>query len=262
MTIPSHYAERQQQLVGLEDARKLLAEAQSIHDVKEIRTRAESIRAHAQRATLGIEQQNYAAELKLQAERRGGQILWNMKLRGGDRKSTLNGTGVRLRDLGIDKNQSARWQLEASVPENVFCEFVRQQHAHRREISSAGLLRIAKQLRERSFDDLVDAKQESLFVVSTESHLLHSARAAPDQGSVRVDELSDLVSEARNHHELLTSLVKTVCLRACLHPASTDYRAIQRYLGEVERHLIDIATGLNHLAQRPSSRRATRGMTV
>ena len=248
MNTPSQRTEKHQQLVDLDEARRSLTLAQSIGEIKSVRHRAESIRAHAQRTSLGIEQQNYAAELKLQAERRAGEFLWNMKLRGGDRKSKSNGAGIRLRDLGIDKNQSARWQLEASVPESVFCEFVRREYESRREISSAGLLRIAKQIRDRPFTAPVNHSDRSHgYAVSLQSHLLPSNLSQDRQEAFEVGELSDLVSEARNHHELLSGLVRSVCQRARVHPMSTDYRAIQRYLGEVERHLIEIATGLNRL---------------
>ena len=112
--------------------------------MKGVRDQADKVRVQAKTLNLDFELLNFAAELKLQAERQIGRMLIEMKLRGGDRRSKTPKEPLKLRDLGIDKNQSARWQLEASVPEVVFCEFVRTTHAAGREITSASLIRLAR----------------------------------------------------------------------------------------------------------------------
>ncbi len=89
-----HQQERSHQLVCLQNARRALAQANTVAQITSVRAKAESVRSYAQRASLGIEIQNYAAELKLQAERLAGHFLAELKLRGGDRKSRqpLGGT--------------------------------------------------------------------------------------------------------------------------------------------------------------------------
>jgi hypothetical protein len=243
----SHQHERSQQLGRLRDARRDLARAATVTEITAVRAKAESVRSQAQRASLGIEIQNYAAELKLQAERLAGHFLAELKLRGGDRKSLQAAAGMRLKDLGIDKNQSARWQLAATVPENVFRDFVRNFHTAGREISSAALLRLAKSLRDGKIEDILVHPNGHPTPVSTESHLLtlngHNSR----EFNGDLDEITELVNEIRNHHQLLRNVVASVCDQAELDPTSTNYRAIHRYLTEIATHLDHIAKGLQRL---------------
>jgi hypothetical protein len=243
----SHQQERSQQLVHLQRARHDLARANTVAEITAVRRKAESVRSHAQQASLGIEIQNYAAELKLQAERLAGRFLAEMKLRGGDRKSRLAMDGLKLKDLGIDKNQSARWQMEAMVPEIIFRDFVRGLHAAGREISSAALLRLAKSLREGTVDELLVRLPNEVPAVSTQSHLLNVNWQTVERPGRDIDEITELVTEIRNHHKLLTNVVHSICQRAALDPTSTDYRAIQRYLAEIDIHLRKIASGLQRL---------------
>ena len=71
------------ELVLLGTAERALAEAQTVDEIKAIRDKAEAVRAYAQTARLGLELHNLAAELKLRAERKAGQILARAKLGGG-----------------------------------------------------------------------------------------------------------------------------------------------------------------------------------
>jgi hypothetical protein len=57
-----------------------------------------------------LEMQNAAAEIKLRAERRAGEMLAQMEKHNGDPRSR---DVTRVSDLGISKMQSHRWQLEA-----------------------------------------------------------------------------------------------------------------------------------------------------
>jgi hypothetical protein len=66
-----------------------------------------------------------------------------------------------------------------------------------------------------------------------------------------VNELSELVSEIRNHYQLLTNLIESVCIRASVEVNSTDYRAIRRYLIESDQHLMTVGHGLRRLTRHP-----------
>jgi hypothetical protein len=71
-----------------------------------------------------LEAQNDAAEIKLRAERKLGELLGAIdKDRGGNFNRSQPATGsskpVRLQDLGVSKSQSSRWQAIAAVPEQV-----------------------------------------------------------------------------------------------------------------------------------------------
>jgi phage N-6-adenine-methyltransferase len=48
-----------------------------------------------------------------------------------------------LEDLGIKKDQSSRWQREAAVSEDTFEEYLASCQTERREVTQAGLLKIA-----------------------------------------------------------------------------------------------------------------------
>ncbi len=67
---------------------------------------------------LGLESQNLAAEVKIRAER--GELLRDEPLKEGrPKKRSHNGT-VSLKQLGLTKNDSSRWQAIARIPEDEF----------------------------------------------------------------------------------------------------------------------------------------------
>jgi N6-adenosine-specific RNA methylase IME4 len=132
------------ELVLLGEAQRIIAEATSFDQIKEIRDKAEATRKYIESAQLGLVMQNHAAEVKLRAERRAGELLATMKLAGGDRRSEKP-SGTTLEDLGISKHQSSRWQREAAVPEEVFERFVKEANTRSLELTTAALLRLARQ---------------------------------------------------------------------------------------------------------------------
>ncbi len=140
-------------LTRLDVARRALAEARTLDDVKTIRDQAEAMRVYARQAQLGLESQNYAAEIKLRAERRAGELLSEMERHrqsDGRPPSTEVSPAVthperpRLDDLGVTRMQSSRWQVVAAIPEPIFEQHVQDVNAARQELTSAGLLRLAR----------------------------------------------------------------------------------------------------------------------
>ena len=72
---------------------------------------------YAKAANLGRDMQNDAAEIKLEAEVRAGELLKAMEKRHGARdRAASHDTIPLLPDLGIKPDQSSRWQRIASVP--------------------------------------------------------------------------------------------------------------------------------------------------
>lgn len=67
-----------------------------------------------------LQVQNAAADIKLRAERKIGEMLSPMEKNKGGRPSETGDTmsPVLLDDLGISKNQSSRWQLSSKVSES------------------------------------------------------------------------------------------------------------------------------------------------
>ncbi len=139
-----------QSLAVLDEADRALAHTENFAEICEIRNKAEAVRRYAQSAALGLDVQNRAAEVKLRAERQAGKLLRQLTLRGGDRRSNKRDQRIKLDDLGITPNQSTRWQIQASVSEEAFGAYVRETCDAAKELTSAGLMRLAKRLREES----------------------------------------------------------------------------------------------------------------
>ena len=57
------------ELALLDQAGQALSEARSLDEIKTVRDKAEAVRKYAQSASLGLDVQNRAAEVKLRAER-------------------------------------------------------------------------------------------------------------------------------------------------------------------------------------------------
>jgi hypothetical protein len=109
-------------------AKRALAEAIRIDEVKDIRDKAAAMRVYAMQAKdrVLIDQ---ATELRLRAERRAGELLRDMAGRGerhrrGDSNQHAKSQAATLQNLDINKSQSSRWQKLAEIPGDDFEELV------------------------------------------------------------------------------------------------------------------------------------------
>jgi hypothetical protein len=116
-----------------------IAECFRIDEAKDIRDRAKALEVYAKEA-LNFEAERKAAQIRIRAERRAGELLQEMKKRGerdpgngGDRKSPSTATTViqsnkpsTLQDIGITRDQSSQWQKLAEIPLEEFEEAVTQ----------------------------------------------------------------------------------------------------------------------------------------
>lgn len=133
-------------LTSIGKARKALAAASRLEDVLGIRDQAEALRVYMKAASESLETANAAAEIKLRAERKAGEMLAAMEKQAGARgvgKKVESHDVTPLSDLGIDKMQSSRWQKEASVSEEEFEEYLHECFEQSKEVTQSGLLKIA-----------------------------------------------------------------------------------------------------------------------
>lgn len=152
-------------LVKFEAARQALAEAKSIDEVKQIRDKAEALRLYVKQQGESLTMQNDIAEIKLRAERRAGELIIEMRENGelatqSDNQNTLrslslNGSPKRtLRDVGINSSQNTNWTTIAALPEATFEKTIIETKAKGGELTSAGMLRVAKEAKQSANRDL------------------------------------------------------------------------------------------------------------
>lgn len=144
--------DRVDSLALIDRARAALVRAESLTDIGAVMEIAERGRRYAKAAKLGLDAENYAAALRVQAERKAGEYLRETPKHRGqpDVVRSQNGTAPpRLSDLAITKRESADWQALAALPEHVFSEHVEKTKTARRPLTTSGLVDIARKLARR-----------------------------------------------------------------------------------------------------------------
>ncbi len=233
-----------QELALLDQAGQALAEAQSFEEIKIIRDKAEAVRNYARSASLGLDVQNRAAEVKLRAERQAGKLLAQLALRGGDRRSKSHHDRMKLDDLGITANQSKRWQTQARVPESVFREHIRQTCGAGKELTSAGVMRLAKRLDGESPVSNGHADRKNGYAGNGHYSNGHGHASTDRFGKLEdpapATPMGELVSELRNHHSVLDGILRPLYTgeTAALRPA--ELRMLRYLMAETGQLLAQV----------------------
>ncbi len=135
-------SEQNNAIVEISKAEMALEKANDIHEMLILRDTASAyeVLANAQ----GFKEAAQKAKIfQLKAERKAGDWLAeNVTHVGGD-ANTLSQDGTALPE-GITRNESSKWQLEASLPEEMFNDWVDDSLAKGYEISASGLQKLAK----------------------------------------------------------------------------------------------------------------------
>jgi len=136
-------------LAQIGHAKAALAEVETIEDALRIAGFAESVRYAARQAEAGIRVQNAAAEVRLRAERRAGELLASMDTAQGARTDlgTSSNDEKKLDAIeraGIKVPTAYRYEQVARVPEPVFEEHLAAKVEAGEEITTSGLLTVAR----------------------------------------------------------------------------------------------------------------------
>ena len=235
------------ELVALEKAAEMLDSAASFEDIKSIRDAAIAAQAYVKAARRGLDAQNRVAVIRIRAERKAGEWLARLKLRGGDRKSKSKRrpAPMKLEDLGVTRDESKRWQKEASVPERDFQKYVTSSRRLGQEVSSAGLIRIARGLpstgngsSQRSSaanhngERGTPASASRLAGFPSADHV--TIPPVPSNGS---SEAKQLIHEIEDHHQLLTSMLAPIYANGDTTLKLAERRHLKYLLGEIQRAL-------------------------
>ncbi|MBI3749066.1 MAG: site-specific DNA-methyltransferase [Chloroflexi bacterium] len=135
-------------LISLATARLELTQATDVGAVATLVDRLEVVRVAARKARLSLEAQNDWATLKLEAERKAGGMLTELRrageLRAGrpnaDEESALSG-------FGISQQQSSRWQRLSTVPEDTFRAWLEEVTESGSEVTEVGLNGVAARMK-------------------------------------------------------------------------------------------------------------------
>jgi N6-adenosine-specific RNA methylase IME4 len=131
------------EIATLDRLMRQLSEARVPSDFTKLATIAETMRAFAVRAGLGLAAQNRCAEVRLRAERGLGTLLVPVELRGRP-KNIRARHDFKLADIGITPRVSHRAQRLAAIPELIFETYLRDAVDQGDEVTTRALLGVAE----------------------------------------------------------------------------------------------------------------------
>jgi hypothetical protein len=182
-------------LISLADARLALAQATDVSAVATLVDRLEVVRVAARKARLSLEAQNDWATLKLEAERKAGGMLTELRqaseLHAG-RPNNADNASAFLSGFEISQEQSSRWQRLSTVPEDAFRAWLEQMTEAGSEVTEVGLTGVAARMKvpEQPYVRFTSADPRQLWATELATEKIPVIRPRPELGW-RVDPVSD-----------------------------------------------------------------------
>jgi N6-adenosine-specific RNA methylase IME4 len=151
-------------LAKLDKATHMLAEAKTLDEVKHILDVAEAARVYARAAKLGLEAYNHAAEVKVRAERKAGEMLkqldrpavGNPQFYHTDKNSNVFQEVIAEQE--IPQATAYRWQQLAEMPELVFEKHLEDERGER-PITTSGIIQDVKRAKVINNLESVEAQE-------------------------------------------------------------------------------------------------------
>ena len=134
-------------LIKYEQARIALAECRDVDDLKDWRDKSEALRLYAKQAN-NTEMEQWAAEIKLRAQRRIGEISASLETQQG--KTQLLPTGGKkfkadaLAEAGISTSTANRYEQLAAIPETVVEAYIAESKQTSKPVSAKAVLAKSK----------------------------------------------------------------------------------------------------------------------
>lgn len=150
------------ELQKLSNATRLLAECKTIDEAKEIHDIAIAARHYAKVHKLGKEASNHASEITLRAARLIGKMLQEKVKPGNPQLSQGAIIRPKLSALGITLSDSSRWQAIADLPQDKFEEHLAQVQSSNEELTTVGLVRLARSLDKQAEIEVLKEKGVTL----------------------------------------------------------------------------------------------------
>lgn len=149
------------ELTRFDAARLALAAATTVDEVKDIRDKAAALQAYMAQSGATLEMQNHCADIKIRAERRAGELIFEMRESGelasiGRPEKRSHDAILNLSDVGIDRSQAHRWQQIATIPTNDFEKYIVGTKETGKELTTAGALKLAKKIAAINVDPIED----------------------------------------------------------------------------------------------------------
>lgn len=218
-------------LAKYEAARRALAEAHRIDEVKDIRDKAHAMQEYARQAK-DRELIEMATDIKLRAERRAGELLREMpKNKGAQGIGPIavephdrNQSPTKLADIGITKDESSRWQKLAAMPEEQFEEKVLGVKSAMRAKTEGPRPKAKKQTKRRS-GPAPDVEKELAAAIIDEGKTLEQATSEFGLPSVQHAKLAVAREQGRREAEpIITPEMLSMSAQQKLDAAIRQYK--------------------------------------